>query len=92
MTKKNKKDAIVFLGSNLENYNIKKVFTKSFSDFLKYLEENQDSLDAVIVQPEHLSVCKMAKILSMKKEIAVLETIKTDKILKSKDNVDDTNN
>lgn len=78
---KSAQNAVIFLGSKIEQYKIKKIFNKSFNDFLDSIEKD-NSIDTVFIQPQHLSVDKLAKLLYLNKKIAVLEPLKIDSIIK----------
>ncbi len=75
------KNAVIFLGSKIEKYKIKKVFNKSFKDFLDAIEKD-NSIDTVFIQPQHLSIDKLTKLLYLNKKIVILEPLKIDSIIK----------
>ncbi len=82
MTNKIKKDknAVLFTGTNIEGYKIKKTFTKSFNELLDYIKKHDD-IDSVIVQEKSLTINKIIRLLSLNKKLVVIKPVEIDKTI-----------
>lgn len=75
-----KKQAILFINSEIDDYKIVRVYKKSFKHLLSYLKKNE-KITRVYIQQNELTLEQMQELLILKKQIALINTLQTKSII-----------